>query len=381
MQKVIVINLNGNAYQLDEPAYESLRAYLDRAAAGLAANPDKDEILADIEQAIAEKCNRYLGAHKTVVLESEIRQIVAEMGPVDGAATADGAPAQDKTAHEEKAKSGPDAPKRLYQIREGSMISGVCNGIAAYFNIDVAIVRIAFVLLAFLTSGIWILLYIAMMFVIPYATTSEERAAAHGMPFNAQELIEQAKKNYAAFKDSKHWKWQWKQQQRQWRYQQRLWKQQWQEKMGEWRGWGPDERPPTAGYATQILAGILAPIFVVLGVAFFVIWAVALISLLTTGAIFHWPLPPDVPLWAGLLIMILVYHIVAWPLHAARQASYRAMGYGYGRHAAAEGLITLGFAVLFFWLAYHYVPEVHEFVKNFPDMWPTIWENIRQSLK
>ena len=31
MQKVISINLNGNAYQLDESGYDALRAYLARA--------------------------------------------------------------------------------------------------------------------------------------------------------------------------------------------------------------------------------------------------------------------------------------------------------------------------------------------------------------
>jgi hypothetical protein len=40
MQKVITINLNGNAYQLDETGYEALRAYLDHAEAQLANNPD-----------------------------------------------------------------------------------------------------------------------------------------------------------------------------------------------------------------------------------------------------------------------------------------------------------------------------------------------------
>jgi len=37
MHKVIVINLNGNAYQLDEIGYDAVRAYLDRAEAQLTA--------------------------------------------------------------------------------------------------------------------------------------------------------------------------------------------------------------------------------------------------------------------------------------------------------------------------------------------------------
>ena len=70
MQKVIIINLNGNAYQLDEDAYAALRIYLDNAEAQLAFNPDKTEIVADLEQAIAEKCMRFLAPHKTVAPRS-----------------------------------------------------------------------------------------------------------------------------------------------------------------------------------------------------------------------------------------------------------------------------------------------------------------------
>src|SRR6188472_2151795 len=76
MQKVISINLNGNAYQLDESGYEALREYLAGAERALAANPDGAEIMADLEQAIAEKCQRFLGSHKSVVTASEVDQIV-----------------------------------------------------------------------------------------------------------------------------------------------------------------------------------------------------------------------------------------------------------------------------------------------------------------
>ena len=48
MQRVISINLNGNAYQLDESGYDALREYLAGADRALAANPDRTEILADL---------------------------------------------------------------------------------------------------------------------------------------------------------------------------------------------------------------------------------------------------------------------------------------------------------------------------------------------
>src|ERR1700747_1705971 len=84
MRTVITISLNGNAYQLDAVGVDALRAYLQIAEKRLAGNPDQEEILADLEQAIADKCNRYLGPHKNVVSASEVTEVLREMGPVDG---------------------------------------------------------------------------------------------------------------------------------------------------------------------------------------------------------------------------------------------------------------------------------------------------------
>lgn len=46
-------------------------------------------------------------------------------------------------------------------------IAGVCSGLSNYFNIDVTLIRVAFVALAFLSSGFMILLYIIMALVAP----------------------------------------------------------------------------------------------------------------------------------------------------------------------------------------------------------------------
>ena len=79
MNRVITINLNGNAYQLEENGYDALRAYLDDAARRLEGNPDKDEIMADIEQAIAEKFRAVLGVNKTVVIAEEVTEVIGAM--------------------------------------------------------------------------------------------------------------------------------------------------------------------------------------------------------------------------------------------------------------------------------------------------------------
>ena len=141
MNKVITINLDGNAYQLEEGGYDALHAYLETAAARLSGNPDRDEIISDIERAIAEKFRTLLASHKTVVVTKEVADVLAEMGPIeadpdtaaDPGASGTGAPSgasRSGTAGQEQAAGPGGPPRRLYRIHEGAMIAGVCNGIA-----------------------------------------------------------------------------------------------------------------------------------------------------------------------------------------------------------------------------------------------------------
>ena len=58
------------------------------------------------------------------------------------------------------------ATKRLYRIRDGRIVAGVCAGLAAYFGIDPTLVRLAFVLLTFF-GGLGVLLYLGAWMVIP----------------------------------------------------------------------------------------------------------------------------------------------------------------------------------------------------------------------
>jgi phage shock protein PspC (stress-responsive transcriptional regulator) len=366
---VIIINLNGVAYQLDESAYDALLAYLDHAAAQLAGNPDRAEIIADLEQAIADKCHRYLGSHKNVVTAAEIEDVLREMGPVD--AGSDGSDdATDEKAPGAERTTTAGAPKRLYRIGEGAMLSGVCNGLAAFIGIDVTIVRIAFVALAFLTRGIAILGYGVLMLVIPSADTSEERAAAHGAPFNAQRLIDQAKKNYAGLKDGKAWR-------RQWRQHHREWRRQWRQTMREQRwAWWAAAPQPAPSYAAQIGTGVLMPVIVLVSAGVFLILAFAIISLVNTHTAFGWMLPADVPVWAAILIAFVAYHILMSPLHAARHAAMR----WYGWYAAWDGVLWLAVMVLFVWLALTYMPgarqTLHQFIQNIP----AVWHDFRRSV-
>ena len=57
------------------------------------------------------------------------------------------------------------------------MLSGVCNGLAAYFGVDVTLVRVMFVVFSVLTGGIGVAVYLVMMIVVPVAVTAEQMAA------------------------------------------------------------------------------------------------------------------------------------------------------------------------------------------------------------
>lgn len=56
--------------------------------------------------------------------------------------------------------------KRLYKSRNDRKISGVCGGIAEYFNIDPTIVRAAWVLFS-LAYGSGVIVYIVLALVMP----------------------------------------------------------------------------------------------------------------------------------------------------------------------------------------------------------------------
>lgn len=349
MQKVISINLNGNAYQLDESGYDALRDYLAVAERELEGNPDRAEIMVDLEQAIADKCRKFLGPHKSVVSSSEITQIIREMGPIEADKDDRARSGKDPAGSRKTSDPGQSASKRLYRNPDGAMIAGVCTGLAAYFGIDVALMRVAFVIAALLTKGAAIVVYVIGMFIIPEAQTAEERAAAGGTPFNAKEVIDRAKKQYA--EGTRHFRRQWRQQQRQWR------------RFGYWT--------PGASfaYAQPPWMAPLVSVFTLVHVALFLAMAATLISLVNTGGVLNWRLPPDVPVWAGALILLVAYQIVVSPLRAAQHWSWQWPADGQAAPNAFWNaviwLIGMAFVV---WIASNHIQEIRQFVHNVPPL-------------
>jgi phage shock protein PspC (stress-responsive transcriptional regulator) len=362
MERVITINLNGNSYQLEEPAYDAVGAYLRHAEAALADNPDKAEVVRDLEQAIADKCGSYLSPAKTVISAAEMTKILEEMGPVQGEH------AQANT-NESGASTGAASGghRRLYRITEGAQVAGVCAGIAAFFDIDVNIIRLLFIIATIFTSGAVLLVYIAMMFLIPSAQTSEQWAAAHGAPFNAQDVIDRAKREYAQFtSNGPPWTWS-KWQRRQYKREMRA---RWRSYRGDWRPFynGAAAAPPPAqgpvSYSFGLLTGLIAVIIGFVRALLGIVFLVFLFTLVTTGSLGWWVLPAHLALWQAIVGLILIYVLISIPLRALSWAVYRGPYHGY---RSGEGLVTIAVLVVVALVAYNTVPEARAFMDNIPE--------------
>jgi len=371
MNKVITVNLNGNAYQLEERGYTLLCEYLDAAEAQLKSNPDKAEIISDLEQAIADKCRSFLGPQKTIVTSAEIEQIIQAMGPVDsdtgdardsGAAGTAGQNQSGSSQSEQNAdsqgsaRSGPRGPRRVYRIREGQQIQGVCTGLAAYLGMDVTVVRLLFIGFGIVSFGLAGVLYIMVSMVIPYAETSEEHATAFGMPFNAQAFINQAKEQYSEFKkQGEGWKMRAREQRHQW---QRAWRRSMRSQRHRWGGVPAGPPQPM---------GAMSPIFGVLIGVLSLIWLFSVISVINTHAIFGWPLPLRFPSWVAIVILLILLNIVIGPFKYMRHVQY---AHPFGPVAALwASLAWLAFLVFLVWMAYQHSTEVNNFIHNLPSVW------------
>jgi phage shock protein PspC (stress-responsive transcriptional regulator) len=70
--------------------------------------------------------------------------------------------------------------RRLYRSRTDSVIGGVAGGVAEYLDMDPAIVRIVWAVLAIVTGGIFLVLYVVMWIAVPEAPAGGYPGAAPG---------------------------------------------------------------------------------------------------------------------------------------------------------------------------------------------------------
>lgn len=168
MKKIININLSGRVIPIEDSAYEKLKSYIESLRRYFSKEEDMEEIINDIESRIAELMNEKIRKGASSITDADIDEIAASMGrpedfeaeEADTTGTAQPAGARASSRSERK-------HKRLYRDTNDKFIGGVCSGIAAYLNIDPAIVRILFAIITFGGFGLGFLAYIVLWIVLP----------------------------------------------------------------------------------------------------------------------------------------------------------------------------------------------------------------------
>ena len=188
MHRVIDVDLTGQPrpFRLHDDAYDALGAYLDGARTRLGADTDVNEVVDDLERSIGERLTALTTPTDRVLTLADIDAVLDDIGAVETgseAAAGAGSAGAGSTAGAGPAAGWPAADahrgrrRRLYRIHEGQQFAGVCEGLAAYSEIDVAWVRTIFVLGTIFTAGAFLLVYLVLAFVLPVVSTHAEWAA------------------------------------------------------------------------------------------------------------------------------------------------------------------------------------------------------------
>ncbi len=174
----VTVRLNGSPLQFEEAAYQRLESYLAEAQRTLEGNPDREEILHDLEQAVADQCRKRMQPGQAMVVLAGLQPALDEIGSVQ----------------EPDAARAPEPPpreaRRLEQVSRGALISGVCQGLARYFAVDVNLLRVIAVLLLFLSGGALVLVYLVLMLLLPYAPDEPGDTPIRTIPARSREFVE-----------------------------------------------------------------------------------------------------------------------------------------------------------------------------------------------
>jgi phage shock protein PspC (stress-responsive transcriptional regulator) len=84
--------------------------------------------------------------------------------------------------------------KKMYRDGEKKVIGGVASGVAAFFGVDIAVIRVLFVIFAFF-GGLGLLTYIILWIALPEAKTITEKMQMQGEAFTLSNIETTVKKN------------------------------------------------------------------------------------------------------------------------------------------------------------------------------------------
>ncbi len=199
MRKTLNINLGGIAFIIDENAFELLHNYLETLKAKFKSETERDEIINDIEARIAEMLSQKLGDRKEVVSIDDVQYVTGIMGKPEDIAGEESVPdsaavGSGSQQSNTNASNASTVKRRLFRDPDDAKVGGVISGLCHYFGInDPVWVRLAVVILCFVSFGTMILIYFLLLIVIPKAYTSAEKLQMKGEPVNISTIEKEIK--------------------------------------------------------------------------------------------------------------------------------------------------------------------------------------------
>ncbi|EDM43443.1 hypothetical protein SCB49_00300 [unidentified eubacterium SCB49] len=196
MKKTVNINLAGTFFHIDEDAYGKLSRYLDAIKKSLSDPQGSDEIIRDIEARIAELFSEKIESNTQVISISELDEVIAVMGQPE-----------DYSVDEEIFEDAPlNSGKRttynqLFRDIDNKFIAGVSSGLGHYFKIDAIWVRLIWIFLTLVTSGMFILIYILLWILIPAAITVSDKLKMNREAVNITNIEKKIKEGYETVAD------------------------------------------------------------------------------------------------------------------------------------------------------------------------------------
>ncbi len=197
MKKTITANISGIVFHIDEDAYLKLQEYLHLLEKHFRNSDGRDEILADLENRIAEMFQEKLTTHKTVITMGDVNEVIIQLGQPEQISNSD----EQNQSEGAKNETSEKTTKRLYRDADDKYIAGVSGGLGAFFNLDPVWIRIAFVLFTFF-YGFGPLLYIILWIAVPKATTTAEKLEMRGEKVNLSNIEKSIKEELKDLKEN-----------------------------------------------------------------------------------------------------------------------------------------------------------------------------------
>ena len=189
MKKVMNVGIGGVGFMIDEDAYYRLKNYLSRFKSALDSKKEAFEVMSDVEQRIAELFREELRYKEEVVNLALVEKVIALLGLPDGTEQTD------EFAFERGYDTCTRPRKRLHRDPDEKMLGGVCSGLAAYFDTEIALWRVLFVV-SLLLAVPGIAAYVILWIAVPMAKTAAQKLEMRGISVTAENLRKAAQGIY-----------------------------------------------------------------------------------------------------------------------------------------------------------------------------------------